>query len=102
MSSFPLLAACFASTGLAACAIRVAWRLQSEVHVLSGRVEQLSARLDATEHDAARAALASEVAESVLVEKGVADEEELEEARRQFRAQAGGPDYVRERDGELH
>jgi hypothetical protein len=100
MPSFPLLAACFASTGLAACAIRVAWRLQSVVNALSERVDELSARLGAAEYDVARAGLSAEVAESVLVEKGVADEEELEEARR--RTQTGGPEYVRERDGELH
>ncbi len=102
MSTLPLIAACFASTGIAACAIRVARRLQGEVNALSERVEELSARLGATENDAARAALSAEVAESVLIEKGVADEEDLEEARRQFRAQGGCPPYVRERDGDLH
>ncbi len=102
MSSLPVLA-CVTATGFAtALALRAACRLRREASALSARMQEFSARLDAAEQDAARAALAADVAESVLVEKGLADEEDLEEVRRQFRAQAAASTYVRDRDGELH
>lgn len=63
------------------------------------RLDELTARLDGTDQDVARALTQVEIAESVLVEKGVADEEDLEAMRQRF-----GPerDYVRERDGDLN
>ena len=63
------------------------------------RLDELTARLDGTDQDVARALTQAEIAESVLVEKGVADEEDLEAMRQRF-----GPDrdYVRERDGDLN
>jgi len=102
MPSMALLAVCLASTLFAAFAIGVVRRLQSEVHGLSQRVEELTARVGAAEHAATSAALRAEVTESVLVGKGVADEEDLEEARSQFRANSTDSPYVRERDGEMH
>ena len=62
------------------------------------RVEELSTRLGAAEQDAAGALAQTEVAETVLLDKGLADEEDLEAARRRF---DGSPAAVRE-DGELH
>jgi hypothetical protein len=63
---------------------------------VSERVKDLSARLDAAEHDAAAAVGRTEVAEAVLLEKGLADEEDLEAARRRFdeasHESAGGGD----------
>jgi hypothetical protein len=53
------------------------------------------------EEDLNRTALRADVAETVLLEKGLADEEDLEEARRYFE-QHTSPRYVRERDGTLH
>ncbi len=87
----------------AACVVlaRRVRALGEEVSALGERVKELSARLDATEQDAANALAQADVAESVLLDKGVADEEDLEAAR----ARSGAPDpagYVRTRDGDLH
>ncbi|MEY2668009.1 MAG: hypothetical protein RJA59_647, partial [Pseudomonadota bacterium] len=51
--------------------------------------------------ESSRSALRIDAAETVLLEKGVADEEDLEEARRYFE-QNSAPRYDRERDGSLH
>lgn len=79
-----------------------AWRaLGRERAAFAERLRELAARLEAAEQEIARAALGAEVAESVLLEKGVADEEDLESARRQIEisVEAG---YDRERDGDLN
>jgi hypothetical protein len=85
---------------LAALAARRIRELGDEVRELGDRVRELSARLEATEQDAASALAQADVAESVLLDKGVADEDDLEAAR----ARSGGGDagYVRTRDGDLH
>ncbi len=85
---------------LAAVAVRRIRALADEVRVLSERVRELTVRLDATEQDAATALARADVAESVLLEKGVADEDDLEAAR--ARSGAGEPGFVRGRDGDLH
>lgn len=85
---------------LAAVAVRRIRELAGDVEALSERVRELSVRLDATEQDAATALSQADVAESVLLEKGVADEDDLEAAR--ARSGGGEPGYVRGRDGELH
>jgi hypothetical protein len=85
---------------LAARAIRRIRELADTVRVLGDRVGELSARLDAAEQDAAAALAQADVAESVLLEKGVADEEDLEAAR--ARSTGGEHGYVRGRDGDLH
>jgi hypothetical protein len=69
--------------------------LAADLDELAERVRQLSTRLDATEQDAANALAQADVAESVLLDKGVADEDDLEAAR--ARSSATDP-----RDGELH
>jgi hypothetical protein len=75
--------------------------LAGEVSALGERVKELSARLESTEVDAANALAQADVAETVLLDKGVADEEDLEAARARFGApEAAG--YVRTRDGDLH
>ena len=84
---------------LAAFVIRRIRELQMEVRALGDRVRELTVRLDAAEQDAAGALARADVAESVLLDKGVADEDDLEAAR----ARTGGDGgYVRGRDGELH
>jgi hypothetical protein len=86
---------------LAVVALR-SWRLRGgEAARLSEQVQGMAARLEAVETEAARSALRIDVAETVLLEKGVADEEDLEEARHYFE-QNGAPRYDRERDGSLH
>jgi hypothetical protein len=72
--------------------------LLADVARLTERADELSARLEAAEHDVAGALLRTETAETVLIEKGLADEEDLEAARR--RSGEDGADA--RRDGELH
>jgi hypothetical protein len=95
----PLPAAALA--GLSVAALLLARRVRSllgEVSELSARVESLAARVAATEDQVAIAAEQAEVAGTVLLEKGLADEEDLEAARR--RPEGVSPDGFR--DGELH
>ena len=72
--------------------------LAADLDELSERVRELSVRLAATEQDAANALAQADVAESVLLDKGVADEDDLEAAR----ARSSAPDHARPREGDLH
>ena len=95
----PLPAAALA--GLSVAALLLARRVRSllgEVSELSARVDGLAGRLAAAEDAAAVANERAEVAETVLLEMGLADEEDLEAARR--RPEGVSPDGFRE--GELH
>jgi outer membrane murein-binding lipoprotein Lpp len=58
--------------------------LAGHVTELSARVDELTTRLEAAEQDAAAAVGRTEVAETVLLDKGLADEEDLEAARRRY------------------
>jgi hypothetical protein len=58
--------------------------LLADVAELSERLREVSTRLDAAEQDVAAALARAEVAEAVLLDKGLADEEDLEAARRRF------------------
>jgi hypothetical protein len=72
-----------ALAGLSALSFLLVRRVR-DVAELADRVKELSARVDGAEQDAAAAVGRTEVAESVLLEKGLADEEDLEAARRRF------------------
>jgi hypothetical protein len=88
-----------ALAGLSVAVLLLARRVRGllgEVAELSARVEGLSTRLAAAEDAANVAAEHAEVAETVLLEKGLADEEDLEAARRR----PEGADASR--DGDLH
>ncbi len=89
-----------AGAGLAQRALRRRRALEREVDGLRGTVQELAGRLEAAEAGAARALAAAEVSASLLVEKGVADEEELEAAR--ARSGLAPAEAVPERDGEVH
>lgn len=65
------------------------------------KLKELSVRLEATEQDLANALTQGKVSESLLVEKGIADEEDIEAAHRRFDG-GGSAGYVRNRDGELN
>jgi hypothetical protein len=94
----PLPAAALA--GLSIVALLLARRVRAllgEVSALSERVDGLATRLAAAEDELAATAERSEVAETVLLEKGLADEEDLEAARRR---PEGSPSE--RRDGDLH
>jgi hypothetical protein len=77
--------------------------LAAEMTALSERVRELATRIEAAEADVAHAVTQAEIGESLLLEKGIADEEDIEAMRRRFDGEppsAGG--YVRGRDGDLH
>lgn len=95
------LTAVLAAGLLAALSLGVLRRLRAQaddVASLAEQVRELSARLGAAEQDAANALAQADVAESVLLHKGVADEEDLEAAR----ARSGAAESGRARDDELH
>ncbi len=87
---------------LAALSLELVRRLRAlarEVAALTERVRELGARLAAAEQDSAAALAQAGVAECVLLDKGVFDEEDLEEAR----ARSGAPEpSARPRDTELN
>jgi type II secretory pathway component PulJ len=83
---------------LAAVALR--WRRREQalgrgLEALAGRVRQLEARLDAAEGDLGSALSSAGVAESLLLEKGIADEDEVEATRRRLEGEVvSGEDAV--------
>ncbi len=98
MSATGLVALALLS-GLSLELVRRLRALRSEVASLTDQVQDLSARVEAAEQDASAALAQADVAECVLLDKGVFDEEDLEEAR----ARSGAPEPAqRPRDGELH
>ncbi len=74
--------------------------LLADVAALAERLKEVSTRLEAAEQDVAGALARTEVAETVLLDKGLADEEDLEAARRRF-GDGHGSAEVRG-DGDLH
>ncbi len=79
----PLPAAALA--GLSVVALVLARRVRTllaETEELRERVDALSARLSVAEEEVSVAVARTGVAETVLLEKGLADEEDLEAARR--------------------
>lgn len=93
---------------VAAAFVRVQRRergLRTELSELQERMRELSARVEAAEADVAHAVTQAEVAESLLLDKGIADEEDIEAARRRFdggEPAAASSRYVPGRDGGLH
>jgi hypothetical protein len=70
--------------GLSVLSLMVVRRVRAaaaDVAGLAERVSDLARRLEAAEHDIAGALARTEVAETVLLEKGIADEDDLEAAR---------------------
>lgn len=77
--------------------------LAAEVEALTERVSDLSVRVEAAQADVAHAVTQCEIAESLLLEKGIADEEEIEALRRRFDdGDDGVLPYQPERDGDLN
>ncbi len=89
------------SAVLLVVAVRALRARSAEARALADQVRTLATRVDSLEDEVSRTSVRADVAETVLLEKGVADEEDLEEARHYFE-QHGQPRYVRERDGSLH
>lgn len=97
-----LIGALFAvSAGFAALVMRAMRARAAEARTLLDELKKVSARIEPLEQEMSRISLRADVAETVLLEKGIADEEDLEEARRFFE-EHGQPRYLRERDGNLH
>jgi hypothetical protein len=67
---------------------------------LEERLRVLTMRVDVAEHDAVAASAHAEVAESVLLEKGYADADDIEAARRRLEGEP--PGGSRAREGELN
>jgi hypothetical protein len=74
--------------------------LTAAVATLHQRIQELSTRVEAAEADVAHAVTQTEIAETLLLEKGVADEEDIEATRRRFAGLDDAGD-TEERD-ELH
>lgn len=99
-----LLALAFVTALVGAGAV-VSWRafraLRRDRAALADRLAEVATRLQAAEEEIARGAIRAEVAESVLLDKGLADEDDLDLARRQVEVSFDSG-YQRERDGDLH
>lgn len=103
MPSMPLLL-WLAFALLATAVVRLVRRerdLVAELAELGDRLKELGMRLEAAEGEVAQAVTQAEIAENVLLEKGVADEDDIEAVRRRFVADATSG-YDRARDGELN
>lgn len=75
----------------AALGLVVARERARQAAQLEARLRELQERLEAAEHAAEQAQLAAHVAGSVLLEKGLADEEDLDAARRHLEADDAPP-----------
>jgi type VI protein secretion system component VasK len=88
---------------VAGLALAVGWRrreraLRQELDGLTERLQQLTTRLEVTEQAAGQALDAADVSAQLLVDKGIADEDELDDVRK--RLGEGGP--PRDGDDALH
>jgi hypothetical protein len=86
---------------LAVVALRATRARGAEAAGLAEQVRGIHSRVESIELEVSRTALRADVAETVLIEKGVADEEDLEEARRYFE-QGAQARHDRHRDGSVH
>ena len=73
---------------------------EATIASLEERLRVLTMRVDVAEHDAVAASAHAEIAESVLLEKGYADADDLEAARRRLEGEPVSG--TRARDGELN
>lgn len=82
---------------------RLEQALVGELAGLTARLRDLAERVDAAEADVGHAVTQTEIAESLLLDKGIAEPEELEALRRRVdEDDAPAPAYQPERDGALH
>jgi hypothetical protein len=88
MTALLLLAAVGASLVLLAAQARRARRgeaaRRAQLEGLAERIDQLQARLEATEQDLTVALSQTGVAQGLLLEKGIADADEVEDMRRRL------------------
>jgi hypothetical protein len=99
-----LLASFVAAAAFLALCVRFERKLSASASTIASLEEQLrvlTLRVDVAEHDAVAASSHAEVAESVLLEKGYADADDLEAARRRLERETA-PSGARAREGELN
>ncbi len=80
-------------------------KLAAKVSDLGEQLRELSARVEAAEADVAHAVTQADITETLLLDKGIADEDDIEAARRRFdggEPAASSSRYVPGRDGDLH
>ncbi|HET9553195.1 MAG TPA: hypothetical protein VFP50_09530 [Anaeromyxobacteraceae bacterium] len=90
----PLALALGTVTLAALAALAGAWRRREqardgELEALRARLDELAARLDLAEQDAAEASAQAAVAEGLFLEKGIADPDEVEDLRRRLGGEGG-------------
>jgi len=95
MAALPIL---LAVAGTLALLAHLGWRsrrdqaaLRVQLEGLRERLEQLHVRLEVTEQDLALAVSQTGVAEGLLLEKGIADADEVEDMRRRLITDADAP-----------
>lgn len=94
-----VLAALASTLAVSLAARRRERAFQAELERLTEQLRELTVRLEAAEGDAAQAITQSGIAESLLLEKGLADEEDVEAMRQRFDQE---PPPGHDREGELH
>ncbi len=80
-------------------------RFRAGMRSVEERMRELATRIEAAEADVAHAVTQAEISESLLIDKGIADEEDVEAARRRFdggEPSAASSRYIPGRDGGLH
>jgi hypothetical protein len=95
MTALPLLLAIPVALALLAVQARRSRHreaaLREQLGGLARRLDQLHLRLEATEQDLAMALSQTGVAEGLLLEKGIADAEEVEDMRRRLVTDGAAP-----------
>jgi hypothetical protein len=101
MTTIVLSIALAALATLLARTVRLARAQELQLADMAERIREMGTRFEAAEADVAHAVTRADMAEVLLVEKGVADEEDIESVRRRFIHGDDVPAAV-EREGELH
>jgi coenzyme F420-reducing hydrogenase gamma subunit len=101
MTTILLSIALAALAAVHARSFRVARAQQLQLADMAERIREMGARFEAAEADVAHAVTRADMAEVLLVEKGVADEEDIEAVRRRFIHGDDAPAPL-EHEGELH
>lgn len=94
-----VLAALASTLAVSLAARRRERAFRAELERLTEQLRELTVRLEAAEGDAAQAITQSGIAESLLLEKGLADEEDVEAMRQRIDQE---PPPGHDREGELH
>lgn len=103
MTTFALLSLALAAlAAVQVRSVRVVRAHQRELADMAERIREMGARFEAAEADVAHAVTRADMAEVLLVEKGVADEEDIEDVRRRMIHGEDAPPAGEGREGELN